>query len=168
MYYTLTYKNRPVIEESKLGVLIENQLFESALGIPNDTCHFWCENLKLTGTEHQKTDERWKPVYGERAEVRDCYNEMTLKFKKGEGKGNRDGGYDKRKNYFMNIIVRAYNEGVTFRYHFPETGFSCISSVSRLASQCLKERWRIMNVGHKGLMNSVRWKDGAKRRVSVL
>ena len=40
MYYTLTYKNRPVIEESKLGVLIENQLFESALGIPNDTCHF--------------------------------------------------------------------------------------------------------------------------------
>ena len=28
-------------------------------------------------------------VYGERAEVRDCYNEMTLKFKKGEGKGNR-------------------------------------------------------------------------------
>ena len=120
MYYTLTYKNRPVIEESKLGVLIENQLFESALGIPNDTCHFWCENLKLTGTEHQKTDERWKPVYGERAEVRDCYNEMTLKFKKGEGKGNRDGGYDKRKNYFMNIIVRAYNEGVAFRYHFPE------------------------------------------------
>ncbi len=120
MYYTLTYKNRPVIEESKLGVLIENQLFESALGIPNDTCHFWCENLKLTETEHQKTDERWKPVYGERAEVRDCYNEMTLKFKKGEGKGNRDGGYDKRKNYFMNIIVRAYNEGVAFRYHFPE------------------------------------------------
>lgn len=120
MYYTLTYKNRPVIEESKLSVLIENQLFESALGIPNDTCHFWCENLKLTETEHQKTDERWKPVYGERAEVRDCYNEMTLKLKKGEGNGNQDGGYDKRKNYFMNIIVRAYNEGVAFRYHFPE------------------------------------------------
>ena len=54
MYYALTYKNRPVIEESKLGVLIENQLFESALGIPNDTCHFWCENLKLTETEHQR------------------------------------------------------------------------------------------------------------------
>ena len=121
MYYTLTYKNRPVIEESKLGVLIENQLFESALGVPNDTCHFWCENLKLTNTEHRKTNETWKPVYGERAEVRDCYNEMTLKFKKGEEQGNKEGGYDKRKNYFMNIIVRAYNEGVAFRYHFPET-----------------------------------------------
>ena len=121
MYYTLTYKNRPVIEESKLGVLIENQLFESALGVPNDTCHFWCENLKLTGTERRKADETWKPVYGERAEIRDCYNEMTLKFKKGEGDGAQEGGYDKRKNYFMNIIVRAYNEGVAFRYHFPET-----------------------------------------------
>ena len=121
MYYTLTYKNRPVIEESKLGVLIENQLFESALGVPNDTCHFWCENLKLTGTERRKADETWKPVYGERAEIRDCYNEMTLKFKKGEGDGAQEGGYDKRKNYFMNIIVRAYDEGVAFRYHFPET-----------------------------------------------
>lgn len=91
MYYTLTYKNRPVIEESKLGVLIENQLFESALGVPNDTCHFWCENLKLTGTERRKADETWKPVYGERAEIRDCYNEMTLKFKKGEGDGAQEG-----------------------------------------------------------------------------
>lgn len=121
MYYTLTYQNRPVVEESELGVQIKNQLFESALGVPNDTCHFWCENLKLTDTEHRKSDEIWKPVYGERAEVRDCYNEMTLKFRKGEGQGMIEGGYDKRKSYFMNIVVRAYNEGVAFRYHFPET-----------------------------------------------
>ena len=121
MYYTLIYKNRPVVEEGELGVQIENQLFESALGVPNDTCYFWCENLKLTDTDHRKNDATWKPVYGERAEVRDCYNEMTLKFRKGEGQGMTEGGYDKRKNYFMNIIVRAYNEGVAFRYHFPET-----------------------------------------------
>ena len=119
MYYTLTYKNRPVVEEGELGVQVENQLFESALGVPNDTCYFWCENLKLTDTDHRKNDATWKPVYGERAEVRDCYNEMTLKFRKGEGQGMTEGGYDKRKNYFMNIIVRAYNEGVAFRYHFP-------------------------------------------------
>ena len=67
--------------------------------------------LLYTSTERRKADETWKPVYGERAEIRDCYNEMTLKFKKGEGDGAHEGGYDKRKNYFMNIIVRAYNEG---------------------------------------------------------
>lgn len=121
MCYTLTYKGNPVVEESELGVLIENQLFESALAVPNDTCQFWCENLKSSDTERRKVDETWKPVYGERAEVRDCYNEMTLKFRKGEGEGEKKDGYDKRKNYYMNIIVRAYNEGVAFRYHFPET-----------------------------------------------
>ena len=31
MYYTLIYKNRPVVEEGELGVQIENQLFESCL-----------------------------------------------------------------------------------------------------------------------------------------
>lgn len=121
MCYTLTYKGHPVIEESELGVQIENQLFESALAVPNDTCHLWCENLKLAGTERRQADETWKSVYGERAQIRDHYNEMTLRFRKGEGEGGKEGGYDKRKNYFMNIIVRAYNEGVAFRYHFPET-----------------------------------------------
>ena len=121
MYYTLTYKGRPIIEESKLGVLIENRLFESALGIPNDTCRLWCENLKLSGTERRVADETWRPVYGERAEVRDRYHEMILKFRKGEGEDKAEGGYDKRKSYLMNIVVRAYNEGVAFRYNFPET-----------------------------------------------
>ena len=107
MYYTLIYKNRPVVEEGELGVQIENQLFESALGVPNDTCHFWCENLKLTDTDHRKNDATWKPVYGERAEVRDCYNEMTLKFRKGEGQGMTEGGYDKRKNYFISDLLSS-------------------------------------------------------------
>ncbi len=120
MYYTLTYKGQLVIEESELGVQIENQLFESALGIPNDTCMLWCENLQLTTTERREHSETWEPVYGERAEIRDCYNELTLKLNKGGNEGGQEGGYDKRRNYFMNIIVRAYNEGVALRYHFPE------------------------------------------------
>ena len=61
--------------------------------------------MPVSYTHLRKADETWKPVYGERAEIRDCYNEMTLKFKKGEGDGAQEGGYDKRKNYFMNIIV---------------------------------------------------------------
>ncbi len=120
MCYTLTFKGKTVVEESDLGVLVENQLFESALGIPNDTCTPWVENLSLTGTERRANDETWKPVYGERAQIRDYYNELTLKFSKGGDKGGHDSGYDKRQQYFMNIIVRAYNEGVALRYHFPE------------------------------------------------
>lgn len=130
MYYTLSYKGKAVIEESELGVLIENQLFESALAIPNDTSKIWGEKLSLTTVEIGTVDETWYPVYGERAKVRDHYNELVLKFQKGgvpetesasatpaAGQGQ---AYDKRQYYFMDLIVRAYDEGVAFCYFFPE------------------------------------------------
>ena len=121
MCYTIDYKGLPIIEESELGVEIQNQLFESALGVPNDTCHIGCENLKLTNVTRSIQKETWKPVYGERAEIRNHYNEMVLHFSKGAGDKVAQEGYDRRKNYFMDIEVRAYDEGIAFRYHFPET-----------------------------------------------
>jgi len=121
MYYTLSYKGKPVVEESELGVLIENQTFESALAVPNDTCKVWGENLNYTGIQRTSFDETWKPVYGEHTAIRNNYNEMTVSFRKGEASIQPTGdGYDKNKSYYMNLIVRVYNEGVAVRYHFPE------------------------------------------------
>ena len=123
MYYTLFYKGKPVVLESELGVLIENQTFESALAVPNDTCKIWGENLIFTGIQHNAVDETWKPVYGENSTIRNNYNELTISFRKGEVPKEKSGdGYDKNKSYFMNVIVRAYDEGVAVRYHFPEPG----------------------------------------------
>jgi alpha-glucosidase len=122
MYYSVTYKNAMIIEESELGVLVDNKLFEAALGIPNDSCRFWCDNMELAGTERSRIDETWKPVYGEKSEYRNRYNEMVLQLRKGSGSASASSeAYDKRKYYCMNIVVRAYNEGVAFRYAFPET-----------------------------------------------
>jgi alpha-glucosidase len=121
MYYTLSYKGKPVVEESELGILIENKTFESALAVPNDTCKVWGENLNFTGVQRTSFDETWKPVYGEHASIQNNYNELTLSFRKGEVPAKPSGdGYDKNKNYYLNLIVRAYNEGVAVRYHFPE------------------------------------------------
>jgi len=121
MYYTLSFKGKPVVLESELGVLIENQTFESALAVPNDTCKIWGENLNFIGIERNSSDVTWKPVYGEHTNIRNNYNQMTLSFRKGEAPKEKSGdGYDKNKSYFMNVIVRAYNEGVAVRYHFPE------------------------------------------------
>lgn len=121
LYYTVSFAGKPVIEESELGVLIENRLFESALAIPNDSCKVWGENLQLQGRSTAQIDQTWTPVYGERSTVRDHYNEATLHFLKGEEQaGKHEGGYDKRRYYMMDFVVRAYNEGVAFRYHFPE------------------------------------------------
>lgn len=121
LYYQVLYKNKPVILESELGVLIDNKLFESALGIPNDTLQLWGDNLELIGTELSSVNESWKPVYGERSTVQNKYQQLVLKFRKGSEKvGEIDHSYDKRRYYFMNLEVRAYNQGIAFRYHFPE------------------------------------------------
>lgn len=124
MYYTLSYNGKPVIKESELGVNIDNRLFESALAIPNDTCQVWTENLVLTKDSLIEHHNNWTPLYGENKIIKDNYNALTLNFKKGEATdvfNNTSGNsYDKRRFYYMNIEVRAYNEGVAFRYHFPE------------------------------------------------
>ncbi len=121
MYYTLSYQGKSIIEESELGVLIENQLFESALAIPNDSCKIWGENLDFTDIDRVSQNNIWNPLYGERSTIRNHYNEITLKFQKGRNDGtSTDEGYDKKRYYFMNLIVRAYDEGIAFRYVFPE------------------------------------------------
>ena len=56
-----------------------------------------------------KRDTVWKPVYGERSLVRDHYEEMTITLMR-----NKDA---RRK---LQIQVRAYNEGIAFRYLLPE------------------------------------------------
>lgn len=122
LLYTINYKEREIIRESEMGIDLDNKLFESALGIPNDSCAFWGENLALESVDTFTVDNSWKPLYGENAVVRDRYNGMTLHYIKGDAnvrKGS-DESYDKRRFYQLDIEVRAYNEGVAFRYHFPE------------------------------------------------
>lgn len=128
LYYTVSYKGKSIVEESKLGVLIKNQLFESALGIPNDTVENWCDNLELMGVENTQVDSVWHPIYGERSEIPNNYKELRLRFKKYgaisanyESTGHAGTSYNKRREYEMDFVVRAYNEGVAFRYDFPET-----------------------------------------------
>ena len=121
MYYTVSFKGKEVLLESEMGVLIQNHLFESALGIPNDAFEHWGDNLELIGVDTLSVNKTWQPVYGERSQVKDQYHQLILKFRKGnEEAGTMSDAYDKRRYYFMNVELRAYNEGVAFRYYFPE------------------------------------------------
>ena len=123
--YSVTYNNKVIIEPSLLGVDIDNRLFESALGVPRGIHENWCSDLRFKGEERMSVDTTWIPLYGENACIRDHYNEVVLHYEKGsDGQSIVSEGYDKRKYYAMDIIVRAYNEGVAFRYHFPETANS--------------------------------------------
>ena len=125
MSYRVSFAEKTIIEKSQLGVDIDNRLFESALGVPRGEHEDWCSDLQLKGEERTSVDTTWTPLYGENALIRDHYNLLVLHYEKGSnGQGTVSEGYDKRKYYAMDIIIRAYDEGIAFRYHFPETANS--------------------------------------------
>jgi hypothetical protein len=108
MYYTVTYKGKAVIQESVMDVQLDNHLSESAMALKVDEHENWCENLKITGIKTSRKDTSWKPVYGEQSDIADRYNAVTVELVK-----------DDNPIYKMNVEIRAYNEGVAFRYFFP-------------------------------------------------
>lgn len=76
--YTLSYRDKTVVEEGELGVNIDNHLVESAMGIPVDTNRVWTKGMEVINVSRRTEDNTWKPIYGEYAQIRDHYNEMTI------------------------------------------------------------------------------------------
>jgi len=109
IYYTLTYKERPVILESALDIQLDNHLSEQAMALRVDTHKKWCENLQWLSVQTSSKDTLWQPVYGEQNEIRDHYNAAVIHFVK-----------DDNPIYKMDIELRVYNEGAAIRYFFPE------------------------------------------------
>lgn len=117
--YSISY-NGQVITHGELGVDVDNHLVEAAMGIPADTNSVWTADLQLTASRIESRDTTWTPIYGEYNQIRDHYNQLTLHFAKGQADNGNKGGYNKSRQYLFDIIVRAYDEGVAIRYHFPE------------------------------------------------
>jgi hypothetical protein len=93
--YQLVYKGKQVIKPSKMGLELFND---------TDLIH----NFSVTNTETSTFDETWQPVWGEEKEIRNHYNELavTLLQKDTERK--------------MVIRFRLFDDGLGFRYEFPE------------------------------------------------
>ena len=129
--YSVQYDGKTIVGESRMGVDIDNRLFESALAVPRGEHIDWCADLEWKSEERFAVDTTWTPLYGENARVRDHYNLLVLHYEKGSnGQGVVAMGYDKRKYYAMDIEIRAYDEGIAFRYHFPETANSLFLHVT--------------------------------------
>ncbi len=69
----------------------------------------WKNNLYLQHVSTGKKDTVWQPVYGERNIVRDHYHSSVFTFYR-----------NKEEHQCLQLEVRAYNEGIAFRYYFPE------------------------------------------------
>lgn len=176
LMYSLNYANKPVVEEGELGVNIDNHLVESAMGISVDNSSVWTKGMEVTSVERRSEDNTWKPVYGEYAQMRDHYNEMTIHLLKGgkhEGSGT---AYDKRQQYLLDIIVRAYDEGVAIRYHFPEATNGLFMHITedltsfRFApgAEAYHYAWAQAHANKVKLLKSeAAWKDEAERPLTL-
>lgn len=108
--YRISYKGQTVVEESRAGLELDNRVWELALARHITPVACWMDNLEVDSVKtHAPVDTQWHPLYGERSTVRDAYNSATLYLSKKDGSG-----------YRLNIEVRAYDEGIAFRYFFPE------------------------------------------------
>ena len=174
--YRLDYAAKQVIEEGELGVNIDNHLVESAMGIPVDNSNVWTNGMEVTSVDRRSEDNTWKPVYGEYAQIRDRYNEMTIHLLKGGKHQGASNAYDKRQQYLLDIIVRAYDEGVAIRYHFPEATNGLFMHITddltsfRFApgAEAYHYAWAQAHANKVKLLKSeAAWKDEAERPLTL-
>lgn len=109
--YSVSVDGTEVILPSRAGLDLDNRVWEMALGkrdLAQPDC--WMDLLTVDSVAvHAPVDTTWHPLYGERSTVRDRYNSATMYLSR----------HDKSK-YRLNVEVRAYDEGIAFRYFFPE------------------------------------------------
>lgn len=113
--YRLTYKNKEVIKPSKLGLELKAQEFKTDLGVEGDMLQkamnlhtSLYDKFSISGSEQSAFDETWQPVWGEVKEIRNHYNELSVTL-------NQNG-----TERSMVIRFRLFNEGLAFRYEFPQ------------------------------------------------
>ena len=93
--YQLTYKGKTVIKPSTLGLELVKK--------PHLT-----DGFEIAGTDTASFDETWQPVWGEVKSIRNHYNELLVKLKQ------------TATGRLMNLRFRIYDEGLGFRYEFPQ------------------------------------------------
>ena len=92
--YELSYKGKPVINSSKLGLELKNDP-----GLMN--------GFTMADAKTSTFDETWEPVWGEVKQIRNHYNELAVTLN--------------QKAQDRNIIIRfrLFDDGMGFRYEFP-------------------------------------------------
>jgi alpha-glucosidase len=94
LVYSVTYDKKLALETSPLGLDREDQSFS--------------QNLKLISQATRQIDENYTLLVGKKLQNRNQANELTLTFEN----ANKEQ---------VQLIFRAYNDGIAFRYHFPQT-----------------------------------------------
>ena len=94
--YSVSFKNKPIIADAELSLtFLENGAFKN--------------NLKLFKPVFRKVDENYELIVGKTKTVHDHYNETIIPLEENIEPFRK-----------INLIIRAFNNGLAFRYDFPE------------------------------------------------
>ena len=93
--YSLKRGDRTVLNPSRLGFILSDGPL--------------CDCFRVLKTSRDSRDEVWTQPWGETESIRNNYNELTLRMQETKGA--------KRK---LNVVFRVFNDGIGFRYEFPE------------------------------------------------
>ena len=102
--YFVSYRDQAVIYKSFLGLELAKSKYASKGKEETDLM----DGFKLIDSKTSTFDETWKPVWGETNKIRNHYNELAVTLKQ------------KKTNREMIIRFRVYDDGVGFRYEFPQ------------------------------------------------
>ncbi|WP_293309112.1 glycoside hydrolase family 97 protein [Pedobacter sp. UBA5917] len=94
--YTVSYKDKVIIQNSSLGFKLADQR-------PMDA------GFEITNIEKTAKNESWKPVWGETNTIQNHYEELTVHLKE-----------KSEKPRLLDIIFRVFENGIAFRYIFPK------------------------------------------------
>jgi hypothetical protein len=92
--YSLKYKGKDVIRESRMGFQIRPSFDFS-------------KNFRIVETKEDASDTSWNPVWGQNSVIRDNHKELFVALEQ-EGTG-----------WLLNIRFRLFDDGLGFRYEFP-------------------------------------------------
>ena len=106
-YYSLDRAGQPVVLPSKMGFTLEWR---------DDLAHAFI----LKDQQYSTFDETWEPVWGEEAHIRNHYNELLVTLEQPIGSVESMDGSTQTKATVMQIRFRLYDDGLGFRYEFPE------------------------------------------------
>jgi len=95
--YSVFYRNKPVIRPSTMGFVLEN----------NDLS--FSQGFTLAGSQSSSYDSSWAPVWGEVSRIRDHHQQLTVHLKSKSAPGR-----------LLDIEFRVFDDGVGFRYVFPQ------------------------------------------------
>ncbi len=91
--YSLDYKGKSLITDSRLGIKADETAFT--------------EGFRIEGIDTVTVDRSWEPVWGEYATVRDHFNELAVRLKA------------ENPDRAMTLRFRVFDDGLGFRYELP-------------------------------------------------